>query len=84
MSGRHVNPRIVSKYDGGDIVLNAAEGIVLGHGGVEVLVFEFAHGSAVHGICPVGTEMFHIELVRTLADFLVGVECYSLKWVFPT
>lgn len=33
MSGRHVNPRIVSKYDGGDIVLNAAEGIVLSPAG---------------------------------------------------
>ncbi|MBO4977207.1 MAG: peptidase T [Muribaculaceae bacterium] len=29
MSGRHVNPRIVSAYDGGDIVLNEAANIVL-------------------------------------------------------
>lgn len=29
MSGRHVSPRIVENYDGGDIVLNEAEGIVL-------------------------------------------------------
>ena len=29
MSGKHVNPRIVEKYDGGDIVLNAADNIVL-------------------------------------------------------
>lgn len=29
MSGRHVSPRIVQKYDGGDIVLNADKGIVL-------------------------------------------------------
>lgn len=29
MSGRHVNPRIVEKYDGADIPLNQAEGIVL-------------------------------------------------------
>lgn len=29
MSGRHVNPRIIEKYPGGDIVLNAAQGIVL-------------------------------------------------------
>ena len=29
MSGRHVAPRIVQNYDGGDIVLNHAEGIVL-------------------------------------------------------
>jgi len=29
MSGRHVSPRIVEKYDGGDIVLNNADGIVL-------------------------------------------------------
>ncbi len=29
MSGRHVNPRIVGKYDGTDIPLNQAEGIVL-------------------------------------------------------
>ena len=29
MSGRHVNPRIVKDYDGGDIVLNEKEGIVL-------------------------------------------------------
>lgn len=29
MSGRHVNPRIVENYDGGDITLNASEGIVL-------------------------------------------------------
>lgn len=29
MSGHNVRPRIVSHYDGGDIVLNEAEGIVL-------------------------------------------------------
>ena len=29
MSGRHVSPRIVQKYDGGDITLNAKENIVL-------------------------------------------------------
>ncbi len=29
MSGRHVSPRIVQSYDGGDIVLNADKGIVL-------------------------------------------------------
>ena len=29
MSGRHVSPRIVEKYDGGDIVLNQDKGIVL-------------------------------------------------------
>ena len=29
MSGRHVNPRIVSDYDGRDIVLNDAAGVVL-------------------------------------------------------
>ena len=29
MSGRHVNPRIVEKYDGNDIVLNQEEGVVL-------------------------------------------------------
>ena len=29
MSGRHVNPRIVQKYDGGTIVLNEQQGIVL-------------------------------------------------------
>jgi len=29
MSGRHVNPRIIEKYDGEDIVLNSEQGIVL-------------------------------------------------------
>ncbi|MDE6010501.1 MAG: peptidase T [Muribaculaceae bacterium] len=29
MSGRHVNPRIVKNYDGGDVILNAEQGIVL-------------------------------------------------------
>ncbi|MCC8036599.1 MAG: peptidase T [Bacteroidales bacterium] len=29
MTGRHVNPRIIEKYDGGDIVLNAEKGIIL-------------------------------------------------------
>ncbi len=29
MSGRHVSPRIVQDYDGGDITLNAQEGIVM-------------------------------------------------------
>ncbi len=29
MSGRHVSPRIVENYDGGDIVLNQTDGIVL-------------------------------------------------------
>lgn len=30
MSGRHVNPRIVRNYDGTPIVLNEAEGVILG------------------------------------------------------
>ena len=30
MSGRHVNPRIVKNYDGTPIVLNEAEGVILG------------------------------------------------------
>ena len=29
MSGRHVSPRIVENYDGGDITLNASKGIIL-------------------------------------------------------
>lgn len=29
MSGRHVSPKIVEKYSGGDIVLNEAENIIL-------------------------------------------------------
>ncbi len=29
MSGKHVTPRIVEKYDGGDITLNAEKGIIL-------------------------------------------------------
>ncbi len=29
MSGKHVNPRIVTDYDGNDIVLNQEQGIVL-------------------------------------------------------
>ena len=29
MSGRHVSPRIIESYDGGDIVLNEAGGVVL-------------------------------------------------------
>ena len=29
MSGRHVTPRIIEKYEGGDIVLNAEKNIVL-------------------------------------------------------
>ena len=29
MSGRHVNPRIVEKYDGGDVILNEEDGVVL-------------------------------------------------------
>ncbi len=29
MSGRHVSPRIVEEYDGGDIILNAANGVTL-------------------------------------------------------
>ncbi len=29
LSGRHVSPRIVEKYDGGDIVLNPTSGVVL-------------------------------------------------------
>jgi tripeptide aminopeptidase len=32
MSGKDVTPRVVEKYDGGDIVLNAAENIVLSPG----------------------------------------------------
>ena len=29
LTGRHVSPRIVEHYDGGDIVLNAEKGIIL-------------------------------------------------------
>lgn len=32
MSGRHVNPRIVEKYDGSDIVLNSDDAIILSPG----------------------------------------------------
>ena len=51
----------------------AADGYLC-HGGVEVLVFEFADLAAVHGVGPVGPESLHIEFVGTLAYLLVGVE----------
>ena len=42
--------------------------------GIEVLELKLTLGTAVNGISPVATEQGNIEVVRTTADLLIGVE----------
>ncbi len=41
---------------------------------VEVFIFQFANGSAVHGVCPVGAKFLHVEVMRAQSNLLVGIE----------
>ena len=47
-----------------------------GSGGIEVLVFEFPHSSAVHRVCIACTEFLHIEFDDTPSDLLIRCEAY--------
>ena len=49
----------------------------LGTGGIEVLVLQFAHLTAVHGVCPLASELLHIKQMCTTTDFLVGIEAHT-------
>ena len=49
----------------------------LGHGGVEILIFQLADGSTVHGVGPVGTKQVDVKLVCALAYLLVWIEGYA-------
>ena len=49
----------------------------LGTCGVEVLIFQFAHVTTVHGICPFTSETLHVEVVGTHANLLVGIESHT-------
>ena len=45
--------------------------------GIEVLVFQVAQVAAVHGVCPLASELLHIEVVCSHTDFLVRVEAHA-------
>ena len=44
------------------------------HGGVEVLIFEFADFTSVHRVGPVGAKPFHVEVVGSLTYLFIGGE----------
>ena len=46
----------------------------LGTGCIEVFVLHFAHGTAVHSICIIGTKAGDVEFIRTSAHLFVGGE----------
>ena len=50
-------------------------------GGVEVLVGDFPHGSAIHGVGVIRPEFLHVEPVGTPADLLVGGEADPQSWM---
>ena len=45
-----------------------------GTGGVEILIFQFAHLGSVHCVGPVGTKFLHVEEVCASTNLLIGVE----------
>ena len=51
--------------------------IYFGARSIEVLVFQVAQVASIHGVCPVATKLFDIEMMGTHADFLVGIEAHA-------
>ena len=46
----------------------------LGRSRVEVLIFEFAYVTAIHGVSPVATELFHVEVMCTHTYLFIWIE----------
>ena len=71
MSGRHVNPRIVEAYDGGDITLNAEQGIVLSPREFP----ELLHYVGQSLIVTDGTTLLGADDKAGVAEIIAAVEC---------
>ena len=50
--------------------------------GVEVLVFEFAYRTSVHGVCPLSAEGLYIEMVCSLTYLFIRREAHAYCTVF--
>lgn len=70
MSGRNVRPRIVKDYDGGDIVLNAEQGIVLSPGQFP----ELSHYKGQNLIVTDGTTLLGADDKAGVAEIVSAVE----------
>ena len=70
MSGRHVNPRIVPAYDGGDITLNAEAGIVLSPSEFP----ELLHYKGQQLIVTDGTTLLGADDKAGIAEIMAAVE----------
>ncbi len=70
MSGRHVNPRIVPAYDGGDIPLNAEAGIVLSPSEFP----ELLHYKGQQLIVTDGTTLLGADDKAGIAEIMAAVE----------
>ncbi|MDE6450564.1 MAG: peptidase T [Muribaculaceae bacterium] len=70
MSGRNVRPRIVKDYDGGDIVLNADQGIVLSPGQFP----ELSHYKGQNLIVTDGTTLLGADDKAGVAEIVSAVE----------
>ena len=70
MSGRHVNPRIVKNYDGGDITLNAEKNIVLSPAEFP----ELSHYKGQDLIVTDGTTLLGADDKAGIAEILTAVD----------
>ncbi|MDE5634678.1 MAG: peptidase T, partial [Muribaculaceae bacterium] len=70
MSGRNVRPRIVKDYDGGDIVLNAEQGVVLSPGQFP----ELSHYKGQNLIVTDGTTLLGADDKAGVAEIVSAVE----------
>lgn len=70
MSGRNVKPRIVRDYDGGDIVLNADQGIILSPGQFP----ELSHYKGQNLIVTDGTTLLGADDKAGIAEIVSAVE----------
>lgn len=70
MSGRHVNPRIVRDYDGGDITLNAEQGVVLSPGEFP----ELLHYTGQNLIVTDGTTLLGADDKAGVAEIVTAME----------
>ena len=55
----------------------AARNLNLGARSVEVLVLELALHATVHGVCKVGSELLHVEVIYATTNLLVGGEAHT-------
>ena len=54
-----------------------ARDLNLGTCSVEVLILKLALHATVHGVCKVGSELLHVEVVDTATNLLVGGEAHT-------